>query len=378
LCYGDIFAIGKAIFFHQCFGRFFSASSPKAAKYLKVREGVRLYDIDQMYSTLYRPDLVQEKLAGDPNGFVAEAARNLSLDKMLASGAPPTVSFISPSAGQSSKRDVEVVAAIKEQDGGIGRVEWKLNGMTVGVMEPGRGITIKAKAGKGAANAIKLSRTLTLAPGENVIEVTAYSKMGIASNPARLTLNLKDAISEKSALYVLAVGVNKYRDKTLWLNYSVPDGRSLTGSLKSAASSIFTGVHVTEVYDADATKEEIAATAKSNDVFILYLARHGITLDGRYHLLPVDFRYLNEDSVRTAAIDQSDLQRWMADIPAMKNLVLLDTCNSGSFVEAQTVSRGLAEKTAITKLIRATGRAGISCWGGAVMVVRSNLVYQIQ
>jgi uncharacterized caspase-like protein len=161
--------------------------------------------------------------------------------------------------------------------------------------------------------------------------------------------------------------VNKYRDKTLWLNYSVPDGQSLAGSLKASASSIFAGVHVTEVYDADATKpgiaaafRKISAAAKSNDVFILYLAGHGITLDGRYHFLPVDFRYLNEDSIRTASIDQGDLQRWMADIPAMKNLVLLDTCNSGSFVEAQTVTRGIAEKTAITKLIRATGRAVIS------------------
>jgi len=191
--------------------------------------------------------------------------------------------------------------------------------------------------------------------------------MGIASNPATLNLNLKDAISEKPALYILAVGVNKYRDKSLWLNYAVPDAQALSASMKGAGSSIFTSIHLTEVYDQQATLDgiqeafaQVAASAKSNDVFILYLAGHGITMDGRYHFLPVDFRYVNEDSVRTASIDQDHLQRWMADIPAMKNLVLLDTCNSGSFVEAQTVTRGLAEKTAITKLIRATGRAVIS------------------
>lgn len=50
----------------------------------------------------------------------------------------------------------------------------------------------------------------------------------------------------------------------------------------------------------------------------------------------------------------------MSLVQARKNLVLLGTCNSGSFVEAQAVTRGISEKTAIDKLIRATGRATIS------------------
>src|SRR5690606_16598077 len=86
----------------------------------------------------------------------------------------------------------------------------------------------------------------------------------------------------------------------------------------------------------------------------------GITLDGRYHFLPVDFRYRNEDSIRTDGVTQDDLRDWMPEIPALKTLVLLDTCNSGSFVQAQMVTRGLAEKTAIDKLTRATGRTTIA------------------
>ncbi|RLL50861.1 hypothetical protein D8Y20_10750 [Mariprofundus sp. EBB-1] len=344
---------------------FFNASSPKASQNLNVRIGNEVYGVDQFYDRFYRPDLVAMELTGEKSGQVKLVVKKVDLHQVVAAGAPPRVTFVSPSSDKSSVRDVEVVASLIEQDGGIGRVEWKLNGLTVGVMEPGRGITIKGTAP--VKEGIRLSRTLTLAPGDNTIEVVAYSKMGIASNPATLSLNLKDAISEKPALHVLAVGVNKYRDKTLWLNYSVPDAKSLADSMKASGTSIFTHVDITRIYDADATKsgieaafKKVADTAKSNDVFVLYLAGHGITMDGRYHFLPVDFRYVNEDSVRTASINQGDLQRWMADIPAMKNLVLLDTCNSGSFVDAQVVTRGLAEKTAITKLIRATGRAVIS------------------
>ena len=108
------------------------------------------------------------------------------------------------------------------------------------------------------------------------------------------------------------------------------------------------------------TFDKISRKARSNDVFILYLAGHGFTLDGRYHFLPVDFRYRNEDSIREKGINQDHLQKWLSSIPARKSLVLLDTCNSGSYVQAQAVARGLAEKTAIDKLTRATGRATIA------------------
>ncbi|MEE8292285.1 MAG: hypothetical protein V3R80_12445 [Candidatus Tectomicrobia bacterium] len=36
--------------------------------------------------------------------------------------------------------------------------------------------------------------------------------------------------------------------------------------------------------------------------------------------------------IRQSAITQDHLQDWLARIPARKSLVLLDTCESGSFV----------------------------------------------
>ena len=51
----------------------------------------------------------------------------------------------------------------------------------------------------------------------------------------------------------------------------------------------------------------------------------------------------------------NDFKRYLANIQASKSLLLLDTCNSGSFAEA-IASRGILEKTAINKLTRAVGR----------------------
>jgi hypothetical protein len=71
---------------------FFDAS-PGGAKLLTVVKGVGVYPIESVYDQLYRPDLVAEKLAGDPKGLVRAAAAKLDLAASLtrqSSALPPT------------------------------------------------------------------------------------------------------------------------------------------------------------------------------------------------------------------------------------------------------------------------------------------------
>ena len=149
---------------------------------------------------MYRPDLVQEKLAGDPQGRVREAAAKIDLGKVIASGAAPQVSLAmagaSPPSGTSgsiavSSEPVTLEATATDQGGGIGRVEWRLNGVTLGVDD--RGLTrldgAPATGTAASAGTLTARKTLTLDAGESTIEVVAYNAEGlIASNPALLKL----------------------------------------------------------------------------------------------------------------------------------------------------------------------------------------------
>src|SRR5262249_38945486 len=95
---------------------------------------------------------------------------------------------------------------------------------------------------------------------------------------------------------------------------------------------------------------------------------HGMTVDGRYYFLPHELRDTKEATVHQEGISQDHLQRWLANMPARKTLVLIDTCQSGSSIDAvaplRGVPRGLLEKmeeqTASTKPARAIGRALIT------------------
>ena len=89
---------------------------------------------------------------------------------------------------------------------------------------------------------------------------------------------------------------------------------------------------------------------------MFYVSGHGTTYDdGDYYYLPVDFRYTSRDDIPKNGISKKELVENLSLIKAAKTLVMLDTCNSGAFLD--TSKRGIAEKTAIDRLTRATGHA---------------------
>jgi WD40 repeat protein len=339
---------------------FFDAS-PKGAEMLTVVRGLEVYSIEQFYQTLYRPDLVREKLAGDPNGKVREAAARLDLAKLVESGRVPSIVIASHKAHDVSPTDlVTVEARVTDRGGGIGRAEWRINGITVGVVE---------RAGGAAGETVSLRQAMALDPGENVIELIAYNGANlVASAPARVSIAWIGA--EPTApprLYVMAVGINAYLDSTLKLNYAVPDAKSIATAFEKAGHGHYEDVFVTQVLDSDATAAgldraflDLAGKVRPRDVFVFFTAGHGKTVDGRYYFIPQDLRYQTDQSLVRDAIGQDKLQAWFSRIPARKAVLMFDTCEAGSLTGPAKTRGGLEQKAALGRLIQATGRATLT------------------
>src|SRR5262249_48182320 len=142
--------------------------------------GLKITAIDQVWQSLFNPDLILKTLAGDPEGEVREAAMVINLEKVLDSGPAPLVEIISHASGSKSVTDRIIVSAlIRDRVKGTGGIEWRINGITVGVMN--------APADVGPVYEVK--RELALDPGKNVIEVVAYNGRNLlASLPAQTTI----------------------------------------------------------------------------------------------------------------------------------------------------------------------------------------------
>jgi hypothetical protein len=329
---------------------------------LSVVRGLEFAELNQFYQILYRPDLVREKLAGDPAGKVGEAAAKLDLAKLFESGRPPDVTFPNRKAEDESPTDlVNVEARIVDRGGGIGRAEWRINGVTVGVID-------KPAISDDAAT---LTQTIALDSGENTVELVAYNGQNlVASVPAHVRINWTgSAPSAPPRLHVLAVGINNYWEGTLKLNYSVADAKSFAEGLKAAGEKLYDQVVVTEVLDDKATAQnldkvfsDLAKTIRPRDVFVLYMAGHGVTRDGRYYFIPQDFKFQVGKPFSAMGIGQDRLQAWLAQIPAKKSVIVFDTCESGSLTTVQVASLrgGFEQMAAVGRLIQATGRTTLT------------------
>jgi WD40 repeat protein/uncharacterized caspase-like protein len=370
---------------------FFNAS-PHGADMLSVVHGIEVYAIDQFYQSLYRPDLIRDKLAGDPRGSVRAAAADLDLNKVIASGSAPDVGLTllnrTPGQDPNDGTTVSAQAEIADHGGGVGRVEWRVNGVTAGVDAPA----------PGSVQPVQLTRSFSLDAGDNTIEVVAYNGANlIASIPTRL--NVASQISApsivpppspaqssppapvavaKPRLLVLVAGVNEYADKRIKLSYAVSDAKSVAQGFQEAGQDLYQSVEIKLMIDAEVTRdklgsafEEMTSKAQSSDVFVLYLAGHGKTVDGRYYFVPQDFTVDGEltdkavnASVKSKAIAQDQWQRWFASIPARKSLILFDTCDSGTLTGDAAETQQLEKGAANDRLAQATGRSIITASAG--------------
>lgn len=351
----------------------FFAGTHGAARALVVVRGLESYSIDQFYQALYRPDLVREKLAGDPDGKVREAAAKLDLDKIIDSGGSPSVAIVSPVDSKSVTDDnLTVEAKITDTGGGIGRIEWRVNGLTLGVNTKRGFERIAAGAKENEQKddkSITVRQDLWLEPGKNTIEVVAYNaKNLIASDPAKITITWDGQTSKTPPrLHVLAVGVNDYWDSRLRLNHAVTDAKAMSTALRQAGGGLYETVSVTNLVDDQVTADKLEAAfdklggdVRPRDVFLFFLAGHGKTVDGKYFFIPQDFRYKTPKSIVDKGIGQDKWQRWFSRIPARKSLLLYDTCESGSLTGDRILTRSMERIAALEKLTRAMGRTVLS------------------
>jgi WD40 repeat protein/uncharacterized caspase-like protein len=345
---------------------FFAASSPAlSADLVNVVRGLDVYSVAQVYDSLYRPDLVQEALKGDPEGKYKDAASKLNLATILDSGSAPQIDEQAKTEliGDAAKVSVRLT----DTGGGIGdKLVWRVNGVTQGAVQ-----TASAQTTADSGYRI-VSQTLQVDPTRrNVVEITAYNGKGLlASLPYRVeidkfgeTIQFGDTTPRpRPRMFVVAVGVTHYVSPE-WnnLQYPADDATAIGDRLRDVAKPLYAEPKIVPVLEGDATAkgikaaiDGIAGDIKPADVFVLYIAGHGRSIAGDYYFLPQDLTFDNGRTIENAAISQDMLQAWLARIPAQKSILILDTCESAS------AARGVEQDTAIDRLQHAIGRSVIT------------------
>ena len=301
------------------------------------------FPISRFRRDYYRPDVVAKtletldeaeaiKLANKESG---KKAQEIPVSKIL----PPVVSILSPEDGSGvSNKEIEVKFAVHSPSGEpVTKVK---------VLVDGR--PLEKDLGIKSAQKDQVIRTTKVTIPEKDAEITIIAENKYAaSEPATVMLKWHGKIKEdeftvKPKLYVLAIGVSKYEDKNLTLQFAAKDATDFAETLLKQKGGLYRDVMVKVLTDEKATKDEIidgfdwiSKETTSKDVAIVFLAGHGINDSGGvYYYLPVN---TNLDKLRRTAVPFTEMKNTVASL-AGKTILFIDTCHAGNVMGARAVA----------------------------------------
>ena len=318
----------------------------KASRHVAWRVDNNVYDFDQFFDRFFEPGIIAQALLGE------KVQTGLSIART--SAPPPKVTILRPHQGDKlNQPDIEVVVDVRDAGGGVGEVRLYQNGKVVESAVADRGF----EAGIESANARHYR--VSLLDGKNLFRVIAFSKDRVQSRPEDLSVELTAPVKQ-AALHILAVGINRYRNSDLDLDFPMVDAAGISAFFRENGLRLFRYVNIVELHDAEATRVKILEAfqtlrnkAQPQDVVVVYFAGHGVVRAGHWYFLTHELTHPEDDQeVSRAGLSDATLAEALKSIQAQKVLLLLDACRAGGALAA---FRGIEDRKALEQLARSSG-----------------------
>lgn len=316
-----------------------------ARKYIHFVDGLKSYAVDQFFNEFFRPDLLPEIFhqrggSGEMKGIQGK----------LNHSPPPTVQV---AAIPTTPGKADIIIRVKDNGAGADNVKLFHNGKSIPLLASGEKDNV--------ANHVTYKQEVNLIGGINEFSATATNRDRVESNPQRVEI-FSAVATKSSTCHVLAVGINDYKNPKLALNYARPDAVSFSKLMDERGTGLFKAIELHALYDDQATRprileklDQLAKIIQPQDVFIFYYAGHGSMVDNKFYFIPMEAsRLYDPATVPREAIEASLLQEKFKNIAALKQLIIMDACQSGGSVEL-LANRGATEEKAIAQLSRSAG-----------------------
>jgi WD40 repeat protein len=173
--------------------------------------------------------------------------------------------------------------------------------------------------------------TIPLVPGRNKIQVSVMNQQGTES--LRQTVyTVYSAKDTPQDLYMVAIGVSQYQNPAYNLRFAAKDAQDMIQAYQ-APHQPWSNIHVLSLTDDRAIREEILKAkiwlmqSRVHDLVIVFAAGHGMTDEAaNYYFGTYD---INADIPASKGLPYEEFEFLLDGIPALKKVLLLDTCFSG-------------------------------------------------
>lgn len=352
-----------------------------------VDDRYNVYNINQFYDFFYRPDLVKLKLQGKD---ITEFTNGLTYKDAL-KNPPPKVNILkvenqTVTVSENGNEDVslsndKIILSFNVQDnnGGVGLIRVYQEGKLIKTFGNGeinkqaanidtiteqenindkikfaqneylekmqnsvtRSVNETASLEDSVAGAVssniqnkagEYSIDLDLISGKNQITIEAFNSSNTISS-YKESINIISNIDKKeSTLYAIVTGVNEFEANYVSnLKYSENDAQSIKEAIEQEKGKTYKNVEIKYLVEKNLTKEnlnnaieEIKQKAKLEDALVFYISTHGKNYKGKLMLIPQ-----NNKNIKNL-ISFEDLFKNMQSVKTLKQVFILDTCESGS------------------------------------------------
>ena len=294
----------------------------------------QIYPFDQFDLKLNRPDIVASRIGHSPPALVKAYYKayqkrlkkmNFTEEMLGDDFQLPFTKILSedlPITTEKSKLDIAVECWDDKHY--LDRINVYVNDVPLFGME---GIDLRKKRTKKIETTIEAA----LIPGANKIQISVLNENGLESLRETHEV-LRETQGVVGDLHLIVVGVSDYKEEAFKLDFAAKDARDVK-KLLSGATGLYNEIHVKELTDVDATRENINVLeaylkqTKVEDVVIMFFAGHGI-LDQNleYYFGTYD---IGPKTITSRGLPYTEIENLFNKTKALKKLLIMDTCHSG-------------------------------------------------
>ena len=303
-------------------------------KYLRPDVIDRVLASGDVATALANANRQRQELAAAAPPAVQQRIESLVAVEPVRNMLPPVVTLRSPALVESSASQIAIGYSLRSRSP-VTAVTVRVNG------RPYDAFTNRLTATPDGADGALL---LQVPKQDAQIQIFAASQAGI-STPAtvRFRFEARESVRFESAaadtrprLFVLGIGVSRYRNAKYDLQFAAKDADDFTRVLLRQEGRLYRSVDVVLLSNEHATRAKVREALKwlanvttPTDVGILYIAGHGMNdVDDVYYFLPHD---ADPKDLAGTAVSEDDLRDALVAMGG-RSIFFIDTCYSGRAV----------------------------------------------
>ncbi len=311
-----------------------------ARKLLYFTCGTEVIELEQFKDLSWEPGLVPKIMGLSPDQITAKKITEIQICNVT-----PEVTQL---PGANGNFDFQ----IKARNGGVGNVYLYVNGKQIGEYAADKLPKTDPVTYRLIFKRESLEPYFASGMANKVVVKASITNGSMTSRGGDVETGVINKKPGNTNMYILAVGINDYKGPALHLKYATTDATSFASAVSASARKLLNvdgKEHVTTaVFTTDEANpnkpnkpaiaqkiQEFAQLATADDILVIFFAGHGVMISGQknLYLLTREASALELKGVeQTVSISTDELNQWMRNIKANKQILILDACNSGAAI----------------------------------------------